>query len=89
MHETGTNMHLSMTLDDAVNLVLYAFEYGQNGDIFVQKSPACTIETLAKGLISIFNSDVPIKYIGTGESIDDIQLFNKVEFVESFFQKNS
>lgn len=39
-----------MTLDDAVDLVLYAFRYGQSGDIFVQKSPAATIETLGKAL---------------------------------------
>jgi UDP-N-acetylglucosamine 4,6-dehydratase len=39
-----------MTLDDAVDLVLYAFEHGNNGDIFVQKAPAATIETLARAV---------------------------------------
>lgn len=55
-----------MTLDDAVDLVLYAFENGNNGDIFVQKAPACTIEKLAeaiKGLLKKPNH--PIKIIGT------------------------
>ena len=50
------------------------------------------LDGTAKGGVVIGISDqlnIPIKYIGTGESIDDIQLFNKVEFVESFFQKNS
>lgn len=42
-----------MTLDDAVNLVLYAFEHGQPGEIFVQKAPAATIEVLVKALTSI------------------------------------
>lgn len=42
-----------MTLDDAVDLVLYAFEHGRNGDLFVQKAPAATIETLVAALLSI------------------------------------
>lgn len=53
-----------MSLDDAVNLVNYAFENANNGDIFVQKSPSATIETVAKALISIYNSSSKIKYIG-------------------------
>ena len=54
-----------MTLDDAVELVLYAFNHGNSGDIFVQKSPASTIGELAEAMIKIYNSDVEIKYIGT------------------------
>lgn len=54
-----------MTLDDAVELVLYAFEHGRTGDIFVQKSPASTIGELAHALVKIFNSKVKIKVIGT------------------------
>lgn len=55
-----------MTLEDAVDLVLYAFEHGQNGDIFVQKSPAATIEVLAKALLQVINkSDHKIEVIGT------------------------
>ncbi len=53
-----------MTLEHAVELVLYAFQNGKSGDIFVQKSPATTIEHLAKTLRSIYNSNVPIKNIG-------------------------
>jgi UDP-N-acetylglucosamine 4,6-dehydratase len=55
-----------MTLDDAVDLVLYAFEHGNPGDIFVQKAPAATIETLAKALTSLLDkSDHEIRVIGT------------------------
>ncbi len=54
-----------MTLDDAVDLVLFAFEKGNNGDIFVQKSPASTIDTLAKALLELYNASNPIKKIGT------------------------
>lgn len=55
-----------MTLADAVNLVLYAFEHGNNGDIFVQKAPAATIETLAKALTGLLNQpEHPINMIGT------------------------
>jgi UDP-N-acetylglucosamine 4,6-dehydratase len=54
-----------MTLQDAVELVLYAFENGNSGDIFVQKSPASTIKELADAMIKIYNSNVDVKIIGT------------------------
>ena len=54
-----------MTLDDAVDLVLYAFENGEQGDLFVQKAPAATIETLAQAVIELTNSKTGIDYIGT------------------------
>jgi UDP-glucose 4-epimerase len=54
-----------MTLDDAVELVLYAFENANPGDIFVQKAPAATIETLAKAILELYNSRSEIKIIGT------------------------
>ena len=55
-----------MTLDDAVNLVLYAFEHGQPGDIFVQKAPAATIRVLAQALCELLNVDPELtKVIGT------------------------
>lgn len=55
-----------MTLDDAVDLVLYAFEHGNAGDIFVQKAPAATIETLAQALTQLLGvPDHPIETIGT------------------------
>lgn len=57
-----------MTLEDAVELVLYAFEHGNSGDIFVQKAPASTIGELADALKTIYNSDVPINIIGTRHS---------------------
>ena len=62
---TDPNMtRFMMTLDDAVNLVLYAFKNGKPGDIFVQKSPAATIQLLAKTMKEIYNSKVKIKNIG-------------------------
>ncbi len=54
-----------MSLNDAVDLVLYAFEHGNSGDIFVQKSPASTIGELAGAMIKIYNSNTKIKVIGT------------------------
>jgi len=54
-----------MTLDDAVDLVLYAFEHGENGDLFVQKAPAATLDTLATALKDIYQSDTAVKVIGT------------------------
>jgi len=64
---TDPNMtRFMMTLADAVDLVLYAFEHGGNGDIFVQKSPAATIEVLAKALTRLMDKpDFPINVIGT------------------------
>ena len=53
-----------MTLDHAVELVLYAFNNGKSGDIFIHKSPATTIGDLANTLKEIYNSDVEIKNIG-------------------------
>ena len=62
---TDPNMtRFMMTLDHAVELVLYAFNNGKSGDIFVQKSPASTIGELAKSLKDIFKSEVEIKNIG-------------------------
>jgi UDP-N-acetylglucosamine 4,6-dehydratase len=54
-----------MSIEDALDLVLYAYEHGRPGDMFVQKSPAATIETLALALKRIFKTDNPIKVIGT------------------------
>lgn len=64
---TDPNMtRFMMTLDDAVDLVLYAFEHGTNGDIFVQKAPAATIETLAKAILSFVDkTEHPIETLGT------------------------
>src|SRR5690606_25977351 len=55
-----------MTLDDAVDLVVYAFEHGSSGDIFVQKAPGATMETLARALTQLLGKpDHPIRIIGT------------------------
>jgi len=64
---TDPNMtRFMMTLSDAVDLVLYAFEHGNNGDIFVQKAPAATVDTLAKALADIMGvPNHPINVIGT------------------------
>ena len=53
-----------MTLDDAVELVIYAFKSGKPGDIFVKKSPSSTIEQIANALKKIYNSNVKIDNIG-------------------------
>lgn len=70
---TDPNMtRFMMTLEDAVDLVLYAFEHGKNGDIFVQKAPAATVEVLAQALTGLLNLDQhPIVIMGTrhGEKV--------------------
>jgi UDP-glucose 4-epimerase len=75
---TDKNMtRFMMTLDDAVDLVLYAYEHGNAGDIFVQKAPAATIETLAKSLVGLLGvPNHPINIIGTrhGEKLFEVLL---------------
>ena len=68
-----------MSLDEAVDLVVFAFENGVNGDILVQKAPACTIETLAKAVTELFNPDTEIKVIGIrhGEKLYETLLTNE------------
>ena len=53
-----------MSLEEAVDLVLFAFENAQSGDILVQKAPACTIEVLAQAVKELFHADNPVKVIG-------------------------
>lgn len=53
-----------MSLEEAVDLVLFAFENAQSGDILVQKAPACTIEVLAQAVKELFHADTPVKVIG-------------------------
>jgi UDP-glucose 4-epimerase len=63
---TDPNMtRFMMTLDDAVDLVLYAFQHGKNGDLFVQKAPAATLDVLANALKQLYQADTEIKIIGT------------------------
>ncbi len=73
-----------MTLEDALDLVMFAFENGKQGDIFVQKSPACTVDVLAKALKELYNSESDIKYIGTrhGEKLFET-LVNREEMVKA------
>jgi UDP-glucose 4-epimerase len=54
-----------MSIEDAVDLVVYAFQHGEPGDTFVQKAPSCTIETLARAVTAVLGADVPMKVIGT------------------------
>ena len=72
---TNPNMtRFMMTLEDAVDLVMYAFEHGEQGDLFVQKAPAATIETLAQAVLELKKSDVGYKVIGSrhGEKLYEV-----------------
>lgn len=73
-----------MTLNDAVDLVIYAFENGKQGDLFVQKAPAATIETLAKAVCKMENVEENIKHIGTrhGEKLYEV-LVTKEEMLNA------
>ncbi|MDR2407962.1 MAG: polysaccharide biosynthesis protein, partial [Bacteroidales bacterium] len=63
---TDPNMtRFMMTLDDAVDLVLYAFAHGHNGDLFIQKAPAATLKVLSEALKELYQADTPIHVIGT------------------------
>ena len=82
---TDPNMtRFMMTIDDAVDLVLYAFEHGNPGDIFVQKAPAATIETLARALQKLLDADNEIRIIGTrhGEKLYET-LLNREEMAKA------
>ena len=82
---TNKNMtRFMMSLTDAVNLVEFAFLNGDHGDTFIQKAPACTIETLALALMKIFNSNNNINIIGEryGEKLHET-LSNSVELKRS------
>lgn len=82
---TDPNMtRFMMTLNDAVNLVLHAFRTGTNGDIFVQKAPAATIDVLVKALLEITNTNNhPIEIIGTrhGEKLYEVLCSREEMFV--------
>lgn len=68
-----------MSLEEAVELVLFAFEHAENGDIMVQKAPACTIEVLAQAIKELFKADNDIKIIGIrhGEKMYETLLTNE------------
>jgi len=74
---TDPNMtRFMMSLDDAVDLVIYAYQNGEQGDRFIQKAPAATIETLAQALVDLFATNIDIKVIGTrhGEKLHETLL---------------
>ncbi|MEG0825996.1 MAG: polysaccharide biosynthesis protein [Bacilli bacterium] len=73
-----------MTLDDAVDLVIYAFENGKQGDLFVQKAPAATIDVLAEAVKELMKSNVEIQNIGTrhGEKLYEV-LVTKEEMLNA------
>lgn len=81
-----------MTLNDAVDLVLYAFENGEQGDLFVRKAPAATIETLAKAILELKHSDVGYTCIGTrhGEKLFEVLVTSeemlRAESLPGFFR---
>jgi UDP-glucose 4-epimerase len=82
---TDPNMtRFMMTLEDAVDLVLFAFNNAKPGDMFVQKAPAATIEVLAQALKELYTADSPIKIIGTrhGEKLYET-LVNREEMVKA------
>lgn len=90
---TDPNMtRFLMTLDEAVGLVLYAFSNGKQGDLFVQKSPASTIEDLAKAIKNFYDANVDIKIIGTrhGEKLYETLLtkeeYSKAEDLGDYFR---
>ncbi|MDC1188029.1 polysaccharide biosynthesis protein [Gammaproteobacteria bacterium] len=73
-----------MSLEDSVDLVIHAFEHAQQGDIFVQKAPASTVQDLAQALKELFNSNAAIKIIGTrhGEKLYE-SLLSREEMAKS------
>ena len=82
---TDPNMtRFMMTLEDAVELVIFAFENGKQGDIFVQKAPATTIRILAQALKELYSASNPIKEIGTrhGEKVFEV-LVNREDMVKA------
>lgn len=82
---TDPNMtRFMMTIDDAVDLVLYAFQNGDPGDIFVQKAPAATIGVLAEALLKLFNAKNEVRIIGTrhGEKLYET-LLNREEMAKA------
>ena len=86
---TDPNMtRFMMTLNDAVELVLYAFKNGNQGELFVQKSPAATVSVLAKALVELYNSKSPVQEIGIrhGEKIYET-LVTKEEMIKAEDQK--
>jgi UDP-N-acetylglucosamine 4,6-dehydratase/5-epimerase len=90
---TDPNMtRFLLSLDDSVNLVLHAFKHGRQGDIFVQKAPASTIENLINALKDIFNCDNPVHIVGTrhGEKLFETLVsreeISRVEDMDKYYR---
>ena len=85
----GEMTRFMMTLEDAVDLVIYAFEHGKQGDLFVQKAPAATINTLAQAIKELKHSEAPINCIGTrhGEKLYEV-LVTKEEMINAIDMGN-
>ena len=90
---TEPNMtRFMMSLDDSVRLVMYAFKHAHPGDIFVQKAPAATVETLAIALKELFNANNEIKIIGARhgekmyESLCGKEEMSKAEDLGDFYR---
>ncbi len=82
---TDPNMtRFLMSLEDSVDLVLYAFTHGKQGDLFVQKAPASTVTDLAQAIKELFNNDEPVRIIGTrhGEKLYE-SLISREEMAKS------
>lgn len=90
---TDPNMtRFMMTLDDAVDLVIYAFQHGSNGDLFVQKAPAATLSVLSTALKELYNVNTPVRVIGTRhgeklyESLVTREEMAKAEDMENYYR---
>jgi UDP-N-acetylglucosamine 4,6-dehydratase len=90
---TDPNMtRFMMTLEDAVDLVLYAFQNGKNGDLFVQKSPAATLDILSNSLFNLYKAEVKIRVIGTRhgeklyESLVTREEMAKAEDIDNYYK---
>jgi len=90
---TDPNMtRFMMTLEDAVDLVLYAFQNGKNGDLFVQKSPAATLDILANSIFNLYKTEAKIRVIGTRhgeklyESLVTREEMAKAEDIDNYYK---
>ena len=76
-----------ITLDEAVDLVLFAFEHGEAGDILVQKAPACTIQTQAEAVCELFGGNKEDIKIESKELPKDMQAINPTQFTYNDIKK--
>jgi UDP-glucose 4-epimerase len=87
---TDPNMtRFMMTLDDAVDLVMYAFSHGFNGDLFIQKAPAATLKIVSEAIKELYRANIPVQVIGTrhGEKLYE-SLVTREEMAKSIDMDN-